>query len=862
MKYVKSFIYSVFILFILLASVLTFLLTTTPGLYTSIKLINLFLPGNIHVKKIAGRFINQFTFTELTYIDNKLHIKLTQGRLRWQLPTLSHPQLTIENLTANHLLIDIKNIPKTMQKTAEPITQKLPFNLYMKQVTVNDVQIQQMSVFQQFKQLKLQATVNNKQWTIEQLTTHLGRLRLTLQATGKPQAPYPLSATVHVAPLSKTQGLRGDITLTGDLNLYRWQGQFNGPVNGNLHGTLKNGFELDAKANWHDAKWPIQSTTILQSSQGNATIKGTLLDAMITAKTHIKSPIQAEWQITAHIKNKQAEVNSIFQTLEGPLITTITAKATLYNAQKAKLALTINPGTYQLPPQSPTPNIAFQGGTLLINITPDALQGTGVLTVDPHKIVNVALRIPKFRLNEMGHSRQKIDGKVTLFIDSLNFLQGVSKGIENPKGQMQFNLSAKGTFTHPLLKGELSLTNASLSLPKTGLTFSPIQAKLVTSNNHWQAQGSITSDGQALLIKGQGEFSPNISGLLNIQGDNFRAMNTSEYMINLSPQLAIHFNSTSLHVSGNILVPAAELKPLSFSNTVNLSEDMVFVSKDTTPTSPFKMTTDVEIKMGQNVNLDVKGLHGFLDGALRVKQLPNSTLNTVGSLTIRDGTYRAYGQDLIIEQGQLLFTNGFIDNPNLQIRAIRKFNNTPSNAAGSNSILNFNSGSLDTIDVSAKTIVGIEVSGRLNAHKITLFSIPPSLSQADILSMLILGKPASQASKSGGQLLMAAISSMNLDSGKKGMQLLSQLKQTLGVDFNVQNNSLYNQKTSQVSDNTALVVSKSLSKRIYISYNIGLLQPDSNVLTLKYLLNKFFSVQVNTSDSGTGIDLLYTHGKD
>ena len=109
---------------------------------------------------------------------------------------------------------------------------------------------------------------------------------------------------------------------------------------------------------------------------------------------------------------------------------------------------------------------------------------------------------------------------------------------------------------------------------------------------------------------------------------------------------------------------------------------------------------------------------------------------------------------------------------------------------------------------------------------------------------------------------MAAISSMNLDSGKKGMQLLSQLKQTLGVDFNVQNNSLYNQKTSQVSDNTALVVSKSLSKRIYISYNIGLLQPDSNVLTLKYLLNKFFSVQVNTSDSGTGIDLLYTHGKD
>ena len=151
------------------------------------------------------------------------------------------------------------------------------------------------------------------------------------------------------------------------------------------------------------------------------------------------------------------------------------------------------------------------------------------------------------------------------------------------------------------------------------------------------------------------------------------------------------------------------------------------------------------------------------------------------------------------------------------------------------------------------------MSGRLNAHKIKLFSIPANLSQSDILSMLLLGKPASQASQSGGQLLLAAISSMNLDSGTKGLQLLSQLKQTLGVDFNVQNNTRYNQPTTQAGGNTAFVVSKSLTKRLFLSYNIGLLQNDSNVFTLKYLLNKFFSIQVNTSDSGSGLDLLYTH---
>lgn len=68
--------------------------------------------------------------------------------------------------------------------------------------------------------------------------------------------------------------------------------------------------------------------------------------------------------------------------------------------------------------------------------------------------------------------------------------------------------------------------------------------------------------------------------------------------------------------------------------------------------------------------------------------------------------------------------------------------------------------------------------------------------------------------------------------------------------------------TNQVSDTTSVVVGKSLSKRIYLSYNVGLSQADPNVLTLKYLLNKFFSIQVSSSDTSNGIDLLYTATKE
>ena len=68
-----------------------------------------------------------------------------------------------------------------------------------------------------------------------------------------------------------------------------------------------------------------------------------------------------------------------------------------------------------------------------------------------------------------------------------------------------------------------------------------------------------------------------------------------------------------------------------------------------------------------------------------------------------------------------------------------------------------------------------------------------------------------------------------------------------------------NPTTNKTVGDTAFVVGKALSKRLYLSYSIGILQENSNVLILKYLLNKYFSVQVTASTIENGVDLLYTH---
>ena len=455
---------------------------------------------------------------------------------------------------------------------------------------------------------------------------------------------------------------------------------------------------------------------------------------------------------------------------------------------------------------------------------------------------------------------QALDGKLTLTIDSLDFLKSLNKTLA-PIGELRMRVSAKGTIAKPAIIGEISLNKASVAVPQIGLTINPVQLKFQSNTTHWKAQGSLKANGQPLTLKGEGLLSKEPTGKVTLEGHDIPAIKTATYDLQLSPQLTMQFTPHSLDIKGNILVPKANLTPISFHRTANLPDDVIFVDEKTTANA-LNITTDVNVQMGNDVTLNTKGLRGLLDGNLRIQQSPKSPLNTTGMLTIRDGTYLAYGQDLLIEQGQLIFHGTRLNNPELFIRAIRKFDETTTDASSSNHLFDFNASNLDSIALGAHTTVGVEVKGHIKSPKITLFSIPPTLSQADILSMLLLGKPASQANQAGGQLLLSAISSMNLDAGTKGVQLLQQVKQKLGIDVKMQNSESYNRQTNQVSDNTAFVVGKSFSKRIYVSYNIGLFQEDNNVLMIKYLLNKFLSIQVNTSDSGSGVDLLYSHKKD
>ena len=227
---------------------------------------------------------------------------------------------------------------------------------------------------------------------------------------------------------------------------------------------------------------------------------------------------------------------------------------------------------------------------------------------------------------------------------------------------------------------------------------------------------------------------------------------------------------------------------------------------------------DLDLRQGREVHLVGFGLNGYLGGQLAVQDRPGRVTHGRGQVVV-NGTYKAYGQDLTIEQGRLLFAGTPIDNPGLDLRATRGFT--------------------DPV-----VTVGLQVRGTAEVPVLTVFS-DPAMEQSDALSYLVAGKPLSQLKSGEGDAVGSAARALGTAAGDL---LAKSIGNRMGLD------------DVGVSDNTAvggaaLTVGKYLSPRLYLSYGVGLFTP-GEVVTLRYRLTRLFNIEIQngTLSSRAGIN--------
>lgn len=910
----KSFAYWVSGGLLFLSSFMLLLLTTQPGLLLSSKIATCFLPGTVHLEGLSGRLIDHIEIKKFKYEDDSVKVHAQQLSLSWDFKALFKKRLIINHIRADKMRLQQLS-PSTATKTAHSLalpSNTLPISIHT--LTVHSLTWNEHPLFKQLKVNLLEWNANH--FSIQQL--RFNALHHQLQSTVQLSTffPYPLKGMLHIRPLQKfsqtgdfpKQSIQGSIQLSGDQFAYHLQGKLTKPGLITLDGELKKGQVVSVLLHWQKVQWKLNQS-MLYSPAGHLHASGTPPHLLIQAQGNLKTPLEAQfktdiqtaaqkvhalniitiashppvevkvdwqqpqiainatygknilqlsgeavdkWQINALIP----EPSIIYPDLKG-LNTTLRLQGKVMNAQEGHLTLMVDPGRWQFKDHM----LDFKSGSVKASLNPQGLSAHTDLSINENIALTSELFLPQFNYLNPDKT-QPLQGQINLSFASLSFLNTLYPDIKNINGLLKAHFAVAGKLSAPTIKGKLSLTEGSFTVLPLNLHAGPVKLLLKSEGHTWEAKGRIAAHNQTLFLTGSGQFSPEMEGVLQLKGQNFLIMNTDEYHIVITPDVQLAFKPGQLSIQGNIVVPSALISPQTFTDSVSLSEDAVFMQKKKEAPSLTQVNTDITISMGNQVKLAVKGLMGRLNGSVHLQQTTPSPLIASGELHITEGKYQAYGQNLVISEGNLVFTGGSVENPGISLRAARQFNNATDSFSGSNKLLDFGTTNLQSQDFSNKTTVGIEVTGRLKTPKVQLFSIPGTLSQADILSLLLLGKPANQANKSGAQLLLTAISALNLNSGTKGLQLLSQLKSSLGLDLDIQNTSQYNQKTNQMTDGTAFVVGKSLSPRLYLSYNMGLSQNDSNMLTLKYLLNKFFSIQVNASVNSSGIDILYTRQKD
>ncbi len=470
----------------------------------------------------------------------------------------------------------------------------------------------------------------------------------------------------------------------------------------------------------------------------------------------------------------------------------------------------------------------------------------------PENRLSANVTLPAF--NPKNWQLQPITGQINLQTDQLRFVELFLPVIKNMTGKIAGNYLLEGTLTKPRLQGHTILSNGNFEIPKLKLKVENIAITAKNENNAINFEGQLHSGNGQLNFKGTSKWENNQLPVdLNLEGKNLLICNTPELVIQASPNLHLSISNDDLILAGKVLIPEAIIRSKDFGAIESASDDIIFVEpngKKKEDNNTLRVFSSLQLTLGNKIFLNTKGIKGQVKGQIQIDDSPTKATVAYGQLWLQDGSYRIYSKTLQIDEGKLIFTGGPIGNPGLNIKASRS--------------LQVKSNQLFTTDEQIK--VGVNVGGVLQDPKIHLFSEPTGKTPEDILSYLVLGRSLSSLNTkdNGGhtKLLLQAADALNFGGDNKLINMKNKIKNSLGLaELDIDSLTEINPGTQKTIEHTAFVLGKYLSPKFYVNYSFDLFDY-TNTFKIKYLINKYLTIQSVTNMEKSGLDILYTIEKD
>ncbi|MGH8460344.1 MAG: translocation/assembly module TamB domain-containing protein [Stenotrophobium sp.] len=444
-----------------------------------------------------------------------------------------------------------------------------------------------------------------------------------------------------------------------------------------------------------------------------------------------------------------------------------------------------------------------------------------------------------------------LSGSAQINLPDLAFVASLLPALQSTAGNVTGTLDFGGSIGLPHIGGQLALNNGRARLAVAGITLENLQLQLTgDGSGPLMLAGSMTSGGGTVNLSGS--LDPTTVPLhadLSIKGDNFEVMATPDAHIWAAPDLHLLNDAGGIHLDGGIVVPKADITPQNFGDSgVSASRDQIIVgAQPQPPASPLNIHSQLQLTLGDAVHVEGFGLTTRMTGAVTLSDEPQHETRAQGELQLVDGHYKAYGQDLKIQTGRLIFTGGPVTQPAVDLYATRH----------------------PQQDIT----VGVRVRGTLDKPQLSLQS-DPAMPREQQLSWLVLGRSLDQSSSADQNMMSQAALSLGLSGGD---YLAQKLGQGIGLDqisvgqAPVTNSSVAADATSISGSRAAqnvganayttqaaqLTLGKYLTPKLFVSYGVSLFQPGQ---TFRMLYDIGHGWQLQTeSGVASGGDLVYTY---
>lgn len=421
-----------------------------------------------------------------------------------------------------------------------------------------------------------------------------------------------------------------------------------------------------------------------------------------------------------------------------------------------------------------------------------------------------------------------LEGTLALQGLRLDVFQPFFPALATLAGTVSADGRLQGTLAQPQFWGSVQLAEGEVALHQMPVHVHDINARVDVKGTAADIKGDMKSGEGSATLTGQADWADQPRLNLALKGERFELRQQPQLLAEIDPDLNLAVIPGQIDLSGTIRVPMGRLnlKPLT-DKAVPLSTDVHIIDTESgqraqvvSATANWAINADISVLLGDDVFFHGFGVNGRLMGGLRLRQQGKRGMEANGEVELdKDSRYDAYGQRLVIRRGRLIFA-GNLTQPGLDVEAVREIDGK---------------------------VVGVRVEGRANAPEATLFS-DTAMSQEEIVSYLVLGRPLDTATKNeGGNNLAAAAAAIKLGA-TGGAGLTNQLGESFGItDLAVD--------AEGNGDDTQVTVSGYLSPKLYLRYGVGIFTP-VNSATIRYKINSKLYLEA-VSSLENAIDLFY-----